>query len=131
CGGGGGGKGCWGGAADAGPSGQCECFYTPAFADGIFFRGDIIRKLPLTQITDGTSNTFLIGEDIPHLNCWSAWPYANDAISTCAIPPNINLDQRYGICDAAPVTSHFAWAHTFGCKSGHPRALQCRHARRQ
>src|SRR5262249_7312589 len=85
---------CWGGYRHTGPTGNCDCFYRAPFADGIFFRSDIIRKLTLTGIKDGTSNTFMIGEDIPHLNCWSAWPYANDAISTCGIPPNINLDER-------------------------------------
>jgi WD40 repeat protein len=42
----------------------------------------------LVSITDGLSNTFLIGEDIPALNNWCSWPYATHASGRCAIPHN-------------------------------------------
>lgn len=58
--------------------------------DGIFYRSDIARPLTLTQITDGTSQTFMIGEDIQAQNTWLSWPYANNANGTCAIPLNVN-----------------------------------------
>jgi prepilin-type N-terminal cleavage/methylation domain-containing protein/prepilin-type processing-associated H-X9-DG protein len=119
---------CWGDYPHTGPSGNCDCFYTPPYCDGIFCRNDILKQLTLTGITDGLSNTFMIGEDVPHLNCWSAWPYANDAISTCGIPPNINLDQRYGICDADAVKSNSAWKNTYGFRSRHPGGLQFAYA---
>lgn len=57
--------------------------------DGIFFRTDYRRNLRLIHILDGTSNTFMIGEDMPNVTWWAAWPYANTANSTCAIPPNV------------------------------------------
>jgi prepilin-type N-terminal cleavage/methylation domain-containing protein/prepilin-type processing-associated H-X9-DG protein len=119
---------CWGNYPHTGPSGNCDCFWTKPYGDGIFFRSDAFRTLSLTQIADGTSNTFMLGEDIPHLNCWSAWPYANDAMSTAAIPPNTNLDQKYGICDAAAVTANSAWVNTFGFKSYHTGGLQFAYA---
>ncbi len=119
---------CWGDYPHTGPSGNCDCFYKAPFGDGIFFRNDILYKLTLTDIGDGTSNTFMIGEDVPHLNCWSAWPYANDAVGTCAIPPNVNLDQRYGVCDAAAVMANAAWANTYGFRSRHPGGLQFAYA---
>ena len=28
---------------------------------------------------DGTSNTLMIGEDVPSLDEWCSWPYANNA----------------------------------------------------
>ncbi len=56
--------------------------------DGIFYRMDFRRRLPLTHITDGTSNTFMVGEDVPALDIWCSWPYSNNANGTCAIPPN-------------------------------------------
>jgi prepilin-type N-terminal cleavage/methylation domain-containing protein len=36
--------------------------------NGIFFRADYLRKLKLTDMLDGTSNTFMIGEAIPRLD---------------------------------------------------------------
>jgi prepilin-type N-terminal cleavage/methylation domain-containing protein/prepilin-type processing-associated H-X9-DG protein len=57
--------------------------------NGIFWRSDYKRKLVMTQISDGTSNTLMIGEDIGALNIHNAWYYANGANGTCAIPLNL------------------------------------------
>jgi prepilin-type N-terminal cleavage/methylation domain-containing protein len=57
--------------------------------DGVFYRMDYLRRLRLEGITDGTSNTFMIGEDICLATEWCSWPYANNATATCAIPPNV------------------------------------------
>ena len=62
--------------------------------DGIFYRTDGIPgtgghgPVTLDLIKDGTSSTFMIGEDIPSVNLWCAWPYENAAVGTCAIPLN-------------------------------------------
>ncbi len=56
--------------------------------NGIFFRRDHIRRLTMTMILDGTSNTFMIGEDIGELNTHNGWAYSNHATGTCAIPLN-------------------------------------------
>lgn len=57
--------------------------------NGIFFRRDMFfKRIALTDILDGTSNTLMIGEDIPELNTHCSWPYANNANGTCAIPMN-------------------------------------------
>lgn len=119
---------CWGDFPNTGPSGNCDCFNTAPYGDGVYFRNDILYPLKLTGITDGTSNTFMIGEDIPSLNCWCGWPYANTAISSCNFPPNTNLNQQYGVCTAAVVTDNSAWINTFGFKSRHPGGVQFAYA---
>ncbi len=57
-------------------------------ADGIFFRQDVRRKLTLLGISDGTSNTLMVGEDIGVRNIHNSWPYANTSNGTCAIRLN-------------------------------------------
>jgi hypothetical protein len=119
---------CWGNWPNNGPSGNCNCFYwdNVGMGDGMFFRTDIIFTRTLEIVTDGLSNTLMIGEDIPSLNCWCAWPYANTAISSCNFPPNINLDQSFGICDASVVAADANWANTFGFRSRHPAGCSSR-----
>lgn len=40
-------------------------------------------------MTDGLSQTLMIGEDLPYADSWAAWAYSTSAYSTCAIPPNV------------------------------------------
>jgi len=44
---------------------------------GILYRANYVTPVSMKQITDGTSNTFLIGEDLPAYNDHSAAYYAN------------------------------------------------------
>jgi len=60
-------------------------------ANGIFWRSDYIRPLKMVHISDGTSNTLMIGEDIGKLNIHNGWPYSNTSNGTCCIPLNNGL----------------------------------------
>ncbi len=85
--------------------------------DGVFYRVDYLRRLRLRQITDGTSNTFLIGEDVPGKTWWCSWPYANNANGTCAIPPNVRR------ADGTDYPMH-KWENNESFRSVHPGGLQ-------
>jgi len=56
--------------------------------DGVMWRSDESNGIRLCDVSDGLSNTLMIGEDLPQHNRWCSWPYANNAYGTCAIPIN-------------------------------------------
>ena len=59
------------------------------FGDGILGRSDYRRLRRFQMVSDGLSHTFMAGEDLPEMNIYCSWPYANNAHGTCAIPPNV------------------------------------------
>jgi prepilin-type N-terminal cleavage/methylation domain-containing protein/prepilin-type processing-associated H-X9-DG protein len=76
---------CWGTYTNTGPTGDCNGLDN---GNGIFWRSDYLRPLRMTHITDGTSNTLMVGEDLGKMNIHNGWPYSNTAVGTCSIPLN-------------------------------------------
>jgi len=71
--------GAWSGSADCHASTGCT---------GLFYRNNYQEPQRLANITDGTSNTFMIGEDLPRHNQHSAAYYCNGDYASCHAPLN-------------------------------------------
>jgi prepilin-type N-terminal cleavage/methylation domain-containing protein/prepilin-type processing-associated H-X9-DG protein len=85
--------------------------------NGIFCREDNRRRLTMNHISDGTSNTLMIGEDVGNMNDHNAWAYANGANGVCAIP--LNLGNKLIQPPGVPVTPNW-WPNVYSFRSMHP-----------
>ncbi len=59
---------------------------SPGTGSGIFWRE--CAGVSLAEISDGTSNTFLVGEQIMRVTNWNSWVEANQSIGSTALPLN-------------------------------------------
>jgi prepilin-type processing-associated H-X9-DG protein/prepilin-type N-terminal cleavage/methylation domain-containing protein len=59
---------------------------------GLFYRVTYEEPQRLAGVRDGTSNTLMLGEDVPEQNDWSAAFYANGDYAGCNAPLNYFFD---------------------------------------
>lgn len=91
---------------------------------GIFWRE--CSGVPLNQITDGTSNTFLAGEQIMQVTNWNSWVQANQSIGSTALPlnylaPGVGIGGSYGSTVVRTGASDTgSWTHWYSFRSSHP-----------
>ncbi|MBX7104408.1 MAG: DUF1559 domain-containing protein [Gemmataceae bacterium] len=78
--------------------------------NGIFYRNSYQDRVSIIHIQDGTSNTFLMGEDVPRYNNHSAAFYANGDHASCYAPLNYKPQP--------PDPS--LWWNVMGFRSEHP-----------
>ncbi len=86
---------------------------------GIFFRNTWLTPIKMAQVTDGTSNTFMIGEDIPGYNRHSAAFYSNGDWCSCNIPLNFLTNLTI-----EEVQASNDWGPQQGFRSRHPGGVQ-------
>ena len=103
----------WGNFTNTGPSGNNNGLDA---GDGVFYRSDGNRKLTLIGISDGTSNTLMIGESTHNYDqhC-GGWAYPNYVTGTCAIPLNYD-DGPPG----TPSAGYSNWPNRYSFRSSHP-----------
>jgi prepilin-type N-terminal cleavage/methylation domain-containing protein/prepilin-type processing-associated H-X9-DG protein len=101
----------WGNYPNVGPSGNNNGLDV---GDGFFWRSDGLTAQGLASVTDGLSNTFMVGEDLPSRNVHCGWPRSNYATGTCAIPLNTSLP------GGTPVYDPTDWPNVYSFRSRHP-----------
>jgi prepilin-type N-terminal cleavage/methylation domain-containing protein len=104
------------------PPTYCECWED---GDGMLFPMVWEKPNRIARVTDGTSNTFMIGEDIYLPTSVGkglygrgyAWAHSVETSMTCALPPNL-------VSPASPMATLTNYALTNGFKSQQPGGLQ-------
>jgi prepilin-type N-terminal cleavage/methylation domain-containing protein/prepilin-type processing-associated H-X9-DG protein len=71
--------------------GTPDCHNTSP-CNGVFWRNNYQYAARWNRFPDGTSNTFLIGEDVPKFNNHSAWAYSNGDYASAHMPLNFRGD---------------------------------------
>ena len=87
-----------------------DCHALPG-CKGLLYPWTCKEPIGIASITDGTSNTLMIGEDVPEYNYHTAAYYANGDWDSCNIPLNYNMTDSADPLD---------WQHVMSFRSRHP-----------
>jgi prepilin-type N-terminal cleavage/methylation domain-containing protein/prepilin-type processing-associated H-X9-DG protein len=95
----------------------------PATGSGIFWRE--CSGVKLSEIIDGTSNTFLAGEQIMKVTNWNAWVEANQCVGSTALPlnylaPGVAITATGSIVRSSGGSDLGSWTHWYSFRSMHP-----------
>jgi len=86
---------------------------------GIFFRQSFRRPVKISKITDGTSKTLMIGEDVAEFNIrHSAAFFSNGSVCSCNAPLNYGMNQN------PEVFAVQLWFDAQSFRSRHPGGVQ-------
>ena len=95
------------------------------WGNGIFWRADVrAGKMAIPAISDGTSNTFMVGEDMGIFIRWNEWAAPNGACGTVAIPMNVGNvigDPDTGFDTTAKIGR---WPTRYSFRSAHTGGVQ-------
>jgi prepilin-type processing-associated H-X9-DG protein len=92
--------------------------------DGMFYLNDAHRVLTIGQITDGLSNTFMIGEDSAAVNAHAGLWWSNFADNNACFPPNVAISNpRLNPTTGQPF-DRYDFSNLQGFRSYHPGGLQ-------
>jgi prepilin-type N-terminal cleavage/methylation domain-containing protein len=77
---------------------------------GLFYRNDYQEPVSFRKITDGTSQTLMLGEDLPRHNYHSAAFYSNGDYASCSAPLNFKPEPPIPL----------QWWNVISFRSNHP-----------
>jgi prepilin-type processing-associated H-X9-DG protein len=79
----------------------------------------------IAEVTDGTSNTFLAGEQLMRVTRWNAWVHANQSIGSTAVPlnylaPGVGISGSGSVDVRTGASNRDAWSNWYSFRSQHP-----------